>query len=167
VVTDTGGRTLVRELAERIVIAVAPDEIEMFPALAEVYEAKPEAFLSRHGGRDEPLGFGLGDVGALVTPAAFFVAGLVANYVTERFVDGVVQHGKPLLARLFRRWWKKERRPATTVTLTAEQADEVRQVTLEKAREAGLPDATASVVADAVIGALYLGSTRLRNGHYQ
>jgi hypothetical protein len=158
-VTESAYRTLVRELAERIVVAVAPDEIEMFPALADVHEADPEALLLRRDDRDEPLGFGIGDVSALLTPAAFFVAGMVADYVFERFLDRLVERSKPLLVRLFRRWRKKEREPAgVTVTLTAEQAAEVRRLTVEKAREAGLPDATASVVADAVVGALLVDS---------
>jgi hypothetical protein len=84
---------------------------------------------------------------------------MVADYVFERFLDRLVERSKPLLVRLFRRWRKKEREPAgVTVTLTAEQAAEVRRLTVEKAREAGLPDATASVVADAVVGALLVDS---------
>jgi len=157
-VTESDDRTLVREIAERIVAAVASDEIEMFPALADVYEANPEVLVLRRGGRDESLGFGIGEAGELLTPVAFFVAGSVVEHLTNKFVDGVIEHGRSRLARLFRRGRKQgPGRAGTTVAfeLTADQADEIQRVALEKAREAGLSEILAGVVADTVISALH------------
>jgi hypothetical protein len=75
-VTDSTRIALVRELAEHIVVAVAPDEREVFPTFADAYAADPKVIRPGRG-RDDPLGFGVGDVGHLLTPAALFVASAV------------------------------------------------------------------------------------------
>jgi hypothetical protein len=156
-VSESADKTLVRELAEQIVAEVAPDEVEMFPALADVYLADPKRVLSRSGDREESLGFGVGEVELLLTPAAVYVAGAVVNHLADSIGRGVVGGGRQAIARLIRRWRNEKPVADPPAELTRDQARELWRVVHEKGREAGLDEKTASLLADTVVAGLALG----------
>jgi hypothetical protein len=159
-VSKSADQALVRELAERIVAAVAPDEVGMFPALADVYVADPKRVLSRSGDREESLGFGVGEVELLLTPAAVYVAAAVMDHLAETIGRGVADGGKQAIRRLIRRWRNEQPVADRPAELTRDQVRDVRRVVLEKARVAGLDDTTARMVADTVVAGLVLGPDR-------
>jgi hypothetical protein len=156
-VSESADKTLVRELAEQIVAEVAPDEVEMFPALADVYLADPKRVLSRSCDREESLGFGVGEVELLLTPAAVYVAAAVMDHLSDAIGRGVVYSGKQVIARLTRGWRNEKPVARQAVPLTSDQLRDVRRVALEKGREAGLDDKTARAFADTVVAGLALG----------
>ena len=145
------------ELARVVVGALAPEELGAFELVAAPYLANPRArereVRSRH---DDPLGFGVGEALAMLTPVAVFVSATVtaalADLVKEESRKGVVS----VIRRLFRR------KPPATVAgdaagWTVEQLAAVRRVAVEKGRELGA--AKPEAIADAILGALVSGQT--------
>jgi hypothetical protein len=162
-VSKSADQTLVRELAEQIVAAVAPDEVEMFPALAEVYLADPKRVLSRSSDKEESLGFGVGEVELLLTPAAVFVAAAVVDHLADAVGRGVIDSGKQAIARLIRSLRNEKPVADPPAPLTPDQVRGVWRVVLEKGREAGLDDKTARMMADMVVAGLALGPDHQRS----
>jgi hypothetical protein len=144
------------------VASVAPEEAEMFPALADVYVADPDRALSRDRARDESLGFGVGGVEALLIPVIVHVVGAVLERVGDAVGQSVADSVKQLLSRLFRGRPKQgdESGSDTSVRSSQEQARAIWRVALEKAREAGVDDKTARIIANATVVELLLGPDR-------
>jgi hypothetical protein len=159
-------------LAERVVAAVAPDEVEMFPAVADVYLANPNRVLSRDADRDESLGFGVGDVETLLTPVVVYVAAAVVERMSDAVGQGVVDSIKKLLTILLR---KKPQQvdeagypdSGESVRSMQDQARAVWRVAFDKAREAGLDDTKARIIANATVVELLLGPERPPTGDGQ
>jgi hypothetical protein len=147
-------RVLTDELAQSVLTAVAPEELPLYPETAEEYYADPQALLNpKH--RDEALGFGL-DL-AMITPVVIAVAGTVLQWLANNVVDAAIKEASPsvmaYLRGLFRRG--KNEKPATPkVTLSAEQAKQVRAVAYRQALAIGLEPARAGLIADSTAGAL-------------
>lgn len=154
---------LVTDLAELVLVQVAPDELVILDDTARDYFADPRATLDpRH--RDEPLGFGV-DV-TLVGPYVLAVAGPVVTYLGSLVADGVHDAATSVIADLVRRLFRRPASGSTAsiagaapeVALTPEQGRRIRDTTLDRARALGLPDAQAGVLADAIVGSLIIRS---------
>ena len=158
-------RDLTSELARAVVGRVAPEELGLFEETEADYFRDPGLVL-RPGRRDEAVGFGL-DL-ALLTPyvlvvgaaVVHFLAGVVSDAVRDEAQDEL----KPVIAGRLRRLLRRDDpaaagRPGSggrdrALGVTAEQAREVRQVALRQARQSGLDDEKAALLADAFVGAL-------------
>jgi hypothetical protein len=139
-VTD---RALLREISQQAVAQVDPAQSPYFPLIADAYLADPRLAL-RGPRRPDQVGSGIGGEDPLIIAAAIYVAGAVLEHLIGGATDGLTARIRGLLRR--------RRRPDIT-PLTPEQAAHLRQVAAAKGREAGLPDATAGLLADAVVGA--------------
>jgi hypothetical protein len=120
-------------------------------------------------GRDEAVGFGL-DL-ALLTPYVLAMSGAVLTYLVNTVGTAAKKESEPIIAdwihHLFRRGHRKkdaggQKAPAPEeepeVRLSAEEAEEVREVALARARDLKLPAAQARLLADAIVGGLNVAS---------
>jgi hypothetical protein len=158
-------RDLVGELARVVVGRVAPEELGLFEETEADYFRDPRLTL-KAGARDEAVGFGL-DM-ALLTPyvlvAGVAVVRFLAAVVSDAVRDEVRDELKPVIAGRIRRLLRRDdlvaadrrqsgerdRAPGVTV----EQAREVRRVAVQQAKQCGLDDEKATLLADAFVGAL-------------
>ncbi|MEW2411319.1 hypothetical protein [Streptomyces griseoviridis] len=135
-----------------MVAEVAPEEQPLVAGLLRFDDATVVRRLSGRGRRREPLGFGLGEVAALVTPVVWLAVNQTAQRVVGAALDGAAGRARGALRRL-------SRRPPETVTvppLSREQLAMVRQLVLEVAAELHLDEERARAVADAVVARLAL-----------
>ncbi|MEU1705372.1 hypothetical protein ABZ478_08205 [Streptomyces sp. NPDC005706] len=155
--TGSGGRTVdaggtrVRDVVLGVVTEVAPDELPLMAGLVGFDDATVVRRLGGRG-RREPLGFGLGEVTALVTPVVWLAVDQAAQRIVGAALDGAAGRVRAALRTLLRR-------PAEAVTvppLTREQLATVRESVLEVAAERGLEEERATTVADAVVARLVL-----------
>jgi hypothetical protein len=151
-------RSLVRDLAAGVVRRVEPDELAVFDETAAEYFEDPQTVLDpRH--KDETVGFGV-DV-ELITPLVLAVAGPVVEYLAGVFVEAAGEGVRPRLVRRLRRLLRIEDpdEPASEEPspLTAEQLQQVRAVAFARARDVGLEEDRARLLADAVTGGLTVG----------
>ncbi|WP_063829546.1 hypothetical protein [Streptomyces violens] len=107
----------------------------------------------RGGRRREPLGFGAGEIAALVTGVVWLALDQTVRHLGERAADSALRRAGGLLRRALRR----PEEPATMPPLTPEQLAEVRHRVLEVAARRGLERERAETVADAVVARLALG----------
>lgn len=152
-------RELIIALAAAVVERVSPEELVILDDEAASYFANPVVAGPR-GRRDEPLGFGL-DL-ALVTPYALAVGSTVVNFLSSVVADEARDAARPVAAKFIRGFFRRGPKVATepSLTLTSEQSAQVRQTTLTRAEQLGLPRERAELLADAVIGGLAVESRR-------
>ena len=153
-------RDLVGKLARDVVLRIAPEELGLFEETAADYFRDPGRVL-RAGRRDEAVGFGL-DM-ALLTPYVLVAGTAVVHFLASVGSDAARDELKPVVAegvrRLLRRDDPDEADRSETgrperVVVTVEQAREVRRVALRQAKQSGLDDGKAALLADAFVGAL-------------
>lgn len=150
-VPGAGGHR-VRDVVRDVVAEVAPEEQPLVAGLLRFDDATVVRRLSGRGRRHEPLGFGLGEVAALVTPVVWLAVNQTAQRVVGAALDGAAGRARGALRRL-------SRRPPESVTvppLSREQLAMVRQLVLEVAAELHLDEERARAVADAVVARLAL-----------
>lgn len=94
---------LVRDVVRSVVETLAPEELFLVEGLRRFDDATVVRRLSRGGGRREPLGFGIGEVAALVTPVVWLVLDEVAQRMVATTVDRASRGATGLVRRLFRR----------------------------------------------------------------
>ncbi|MFF4381210.1 hypothetical protein [Kitasatospora sp. NPDC001547] len=143
---------LVRDVVRSVVEDLAPDELFLVEGLRRFDDATVVRRLSRGAGRREPLGFGIGEVAALVTPAVWLVLDEVAQRMVAATVDRASRGAAGLLRRVLRR-----RAPVAEIRpLSREQLVEVRALVLAACEQRGLVPERAEEVADAVVARLAL-----------
>ena len=142
----------VRDLVRSVVEAVAPDELPLVEGLRRFDDATVTRRLSRKDARREPLGFGIGEVAALVTPVVWLVLDGVAQQMVTTTVDNTSRKVMAVVRRL-------SRRPAPIAAvpaLTREQMAWVRGLILAAAEQRGLPAERGEEIADAGVARLAL-----------
>ncbi len=156
-------RDLVDELARSVLQQIAPEELVLFAETEADYFRDPELVLSGRR-RDEAVGFGLEM--ALMTPYVLAAGTVVVRFLASAVSDAVRDELKPVIAEPVRRLFRRDGAPAggqrestgqdrgTVPGMTVEQAREVRRVALQQARQSGLDEEKASLLADAFVGAL-------------
>ena len=117
------------------------------------------------------LGFGVDAAAAvvLVTPVALEVAKNVLGYVVGELQTAFKDEAKPMIQALVKRVLRRSPKPeddkaaaepaaepAAAPQLTQAQLDELRKVALSTAERMGLREPKASVLADAIVGAMVL-----------
>jgi hypothetical protein len=138
---------IVRSIGHDLVSALAPEELPLYPALAEQFEGTD-------GGRDRAsgdqlLGFGVGEAAILLTPVilefvrAFWDA--LAAQASDTAVHGVLKY--------LRGRGRKDTRDKVSA-LTAGQLERVRAIAAEQASRLKIADDKAGLLADAIVGVL-------------
>ncbi|MGW6534760.1 hypothetical protein ACWGBV_00795 [Streptomyces sp. NPDC055051] len=147
-----GQSQLVRDLVRSVVASVAPEELPLVDGLRRFDDATVTRRLSRKEGRREPLGFGIGEVAALVTPVVWLVLDGVAQHMVASTVTRTSRRAKGIARRLFRRPASVAAVPA----LTRDQLVHVRALILATAQQRGFSAERADEIADAVVARLAL-----------
>ncbi len=150
-----GHRPVVEELARLVLEQAAPEELVLFEETSAEYFADPERTLDP-GRRDEALGFGLEL--AMLTPYVLAVAtsclGFLARTIAETATSETT---KPVIGDLLDRLVRRKKPLAgTTPMLTTDQAAGVREVAFGRAKDLGLSEERARLLADAVVGGLHV-----------
>jgi hypothetical protein len=148
----TAGAIRVRDVVREVVEEVAPGERPLLDGLAELDDATVVHRLARRERRD-PLGFGLGEILALVTPVVWLVLDEVAQRAAGAAVDVTTKGTKRLLRKVFR----GRSAPVVLPELTPEQIADVRQRLLDMAAEHELGDDLAEKIAQIVVERLEQG----------
>ena len=81
--TDTGDTQLIIDLSRDLLAQVAPQELPLFRAASQAYQSDPDALSKSGGEKDEMLGFGAGEVAALLTPAVLLITSEVVKFLAE------------------------------------------------------------------------------------
>jgi hypothetical protein len=150
---------LIAELARLALDEAAPEELVLFPETAEEYFRDPQAVLDPKR-RDEALGFGL-DL-AMLTPYVLAVATPVVQFLASTVAEAIGEESKPLVIRFVRRLLRRPD-PAPEVTepappsLSTDQVRQVRELAYQRARNLGLDEDQAVLLADSVVGGLVVG----------
>ncbi len=158
-------RDLVTQLATVVLEQTAPEELAVIDETADDYFRDPHAVLHPQR-RDEPVGFGL--EASLLAPIVLSVASYVVQFVVATVRDAAKDEARPVIVSLVRRLFRKgqpdQESPddaaaaAKLQPLTEEQARAVRRIAFERAQALGVPENTAAVLADAVVGGVVVQS---------
>lgn len=138
---DKATQELVREVARDIVAGLAPDELPLFPAISESYLKDPEGAAKEAKPKDEVLAFG-------ADPYVVMISSVALRIVWELTAQEPVR-------RLIKRW-RPGRQTATDDqgAFTKSQLDEIRKSAYQKAKAQGVSHATATTLADSLVGIL-------------
>jgi hypothetical protein len=136
----------VPELAEAVVAATAPDQLELLPEVTAVWRSGDLARAKDGKWLGGSIGFGV-DPGLtvmviypIIIGAMAQLLGTVAASSSQRLVD-----------RLRR---KRSKPPAIVPPAILDRAEQMRSACLAQALEAGLPESRATLLADALYGYL-------------
>ncbi|MFI0712256.1 hypothetical protein ACH4SK_16695 [Streptomyces inhibens] len=141
-----------RDIVRTVVAEAAPDELVLVEGLWQYDDENVVARLAGRRRSREPLGFGLQEVTALVTPVVWIVLDEAARKVVGAAVTTATDRSKAWLRRI-------SRRPAAARAippLAPEQLAAVRARILELGAESGLEPGTASALAERVVARLVL-----------
>ncbi|GHG58611.1 hypothetical protein [Streptomyces griseocarneus] len=141
-----------RDVVRDVVAQVAPEELPLVEALARFDDASVVRRLARRGGRREPLGFGLGEIAAMVAPVVW----LVVDEAARQLAGAVASRAATGTRTVMRRVLRRPAAPVTVPELTREQLAEIHRRVVESAVQRGLGDKRATAIADAVVTRLAL-----------
>ena len=144
---------LVTEIAYDLLAQIAPGEMPLFQETSEAYFKNPDRMLKSLKGKDEPLGFGLVEIGSAILMSPIVLA--IVDEATRTLAKEVTESGfvKQLVKKLFHRSQERRNPPPR---FTQEQMEQVRKQAFDSARQFNLPESQAALLADALIGRLAL-----------
>jgi hypothetical protein len=149
------GTLSLEKLTRSVVAKAASDEVPLLDLYFADYQENPRRALRPKPVGEAPTGFG-GDMIGAVVPCVISIGGFLLPIIAQSASDAGVEKAK----RTGLRWWRRRRRhPELTEEmhvpeLSSEQLRLVRATAVEKARIYGLDERSASLIADAVVGAL-------------
>jgi hypothetical protein len=176
--SDTDEQAIIEGLAHSAVEEIAPEELPLFGPTSEAY-FDPARGTPAGAKSDEMLGFGVDAAAAmvLVTPVALEAAKSVVGFVVAELQTAFKDEAKPMIQALVKRLLHRGAKPAGApegkageagdqaaakpaadepLPFTQVQLDELHKVALKTAERMGLERDKASVVADAIVGAIVL-----------
>jgi hypothetical protein len=140
-------------IAKRVVTRLAPEELIFFDAASEAFRRNGQKV--RPGG--DPLGFGLTEVVALVTPVALAVSAAVVDDLVGRTATAAVDRGRRGVKWL--RGTLSPELPELPVRFEPHELERIRALARAKALALGLPEDQTELLVDALIGSLALPAT--------
>jgi hypothetical protein len=157
--TSVENNQLIADVARDVIAQTEPGELPLFRAIKTEYFKRPVEALKNQSGRDELLGFGMGETVPLLTPAVLVVMSQVVAFLTEVVRQSVVEESASLINERVRRLFKKFRPEETRdelapAPLTREQLVQVHKQAYEKFLELKLSGTRANYLADAVVASL-------------
>lgn len=145
------GEALLRDVVRDVVAARAPEETVLLDGLTDLPDGEVTRLLrGRARQRNGPLGFGLPEAVALVTPVVWLVLDEIAQKAGEAAAEDTVSRLRRLIRRLLRRRPVRQSVPR----LTPEQLDVVHGKVVARGVAAHLDEETALGLADAVVSRL-------------
>lgn len=160
--TDSTHNQLVTDLGRDLISQIAPQEIPIFRANSEAYFKDPQKTLSARVGKDEALGFGIGEAAAFLTPIALAVITEVVKFLAEEVKKSLATETSSVInemvKKLFKRFHPAEKKEASQA-LTKQQIEQIRQLSFAKARQLNLTEGQANLLADTLVASLVTAST--------
>lgn len=155
---------LVEKLAHTVIVQIAPDEMPFFQATSAAYFKNPREILAIREGKEEKLGFGLGEMTPLLTPIVLYIVQEAITIVTTGTVKATEEEGVDVASKIVKKLFKKAPKQRqdvqnTPLSLTSEQLMQVRQQAFDTAHKLNIPDDTAQLLADALAGSLIKDSS--------
>jgi hypothetical protein len=151
-------RALVIDVSRDVVAELAPGEIAVFRPVAKAFYEDPRRLTSETG--DAMLGFGPGEAVTLLTPIVLAVMGEVVAFLRADLAKAIpramADSLEDSLRALFHKFHGGEGPAAAVPPLTHEQLSRVRAIAFDKARQGGLSERRAELLADATVGSLVL-----------
>lgn len=149
---------LAAEISRDLVSLLAPEELPIFKATSKEYFTHPQKVLKGQQGKDDMLGFGLGDAVPFMTPVVLAIMTEVVNFVWERVKEVAKQETESAIANTIKRMFKKgEANPDSETQpfqLSQEHIQRLHQLILGKAGQLKLTEDKALRLADSVVGKL-------------
>jgi hypothetical protein len=143
----------VREVVHAVVTSEASHELPYLARFAPFDDSWALRRLRRGRSRDEPLGFGIDGITALVTPVIWITVNEVAREFGTTAGDGMFTALSALLRRLLRR----KPKAATIPPLTQPQQDKVAEMVQAELLKAKLSPHKAEAIANAIFRELSKG----------
>src|SRR5438105_13861561 len=100
---------LIADLARDIVKQTAPQELPLFRATSTAYFQNPDTLLKNTKGRDQLLGFGVGEAVVMITPSALAVLTQVVQFLTAEVQKSVASESASVIDDLVKKMFKKFR----------------------------------------------------------
>jgi len=155
--TTSTQNSLVADRAYVVITQIAPEELPLFPSISMAYFQNPHAVSTN--GKDDMLGFGVAETVSLLTPTVLVVMNEVIMLLTTGVAKSFEEESTNFISERFKKLRKKlhpqeKKEHHELPPLTSEQLVQVRQRAYEKACQLKLPDDTAQLLADAVVGSL-------------
>jgi len=148
----TPGKSL-RELMTQIVQEFAPDEQPVLDALEDLDDETAFQQLVARRQRDERLGFGLEEIGTLLSPVVW----IAVEEAVRRIVDsGAERAGRSKRLRVLLPGQRRKAAVVTVPPLTRDQLGMVEREIIEATRNAGIDPGRGEAVAAGVVGRLVL-----------
>lgn len=135
-----------RDIVRAVIASQASHELPYFTRLARFDDSWALWRLRHARGRDEPLGFGLGEMATLVTPVVWIVVNEAAREFGTVAGDGMFAGVRALLRKILRR----KPRTATVPPLTPQQREKVCVTVKEELIKAKLSQKRAADISNAV-----------------
>lgn len=154
------------EMTRYLVAKVAPDELPIYRELVHAEIPKDVAGPKNGTDKEDVLGFGFGLVLVPIAAYAWQIVQSLLPVLETEAASIVRKEGHDVASELLRRKLRAifkldgPPQPASTpaadvpLEFTPAQRSEIRRATLEKAHELQLDDQRASLMADAIVGAL-------------
>ncbi|MFE2521912.1 hypothetical protein [Streptomyces mirabilis] len=143
-----------RDVVRETVAEVAPDELIVVEGLCRFDDDRVARLLAGRTGRHEPLGFGLEEVAAMVTPIVWTALDEAARQAAGAAVGTAVRRS----ARWLRTITRGPAAPQVLPALTSGQLQTVRERVLELAAESGIAPEAAAALAERLVARLVLGA---------
>jgi hypothetical protein len=157
-VNSNEGQEIVQDLSKRLVSELAPEELEMFDELYSEYRANPVPVTVADS--DDPLGFGINEIAAAVTPAAGAAVSAAIAYVSTEVIKFAKDESSVLIQRKIKSLFNSEKKiPQETpppLTLTQKDLEQIKDLAFKSARAQGLSPKKAEQMALALVGQLAL-----------
>jgi len=158
------GRKLIQEISKGIVIEVAPEEMDLFDELVMEYFQDPTPPDLSAKPKDDPLGFGLGEVLVAATPAVAAMVNAVLNHLMTESLNAAKEESAEVVKKNIKMLFnpqKKDEKPAKkddkeVRPLNKEQLEQVKKLAWKQAIKFGIGSEKAEKMANALIGSLAL-----------
>ena len=163
-IDTTDGQQFIQELSKEIVVEVAPEELDLFDELVAEYFRNPAPPDLSARPKDDPLGFGLGEVLIAVTPAAAAMVKEVVNYLMTESMKAAKEESAEVIEKKVKSLFnpkKKDEKPTKkndkeVRQLNKEQLEQVKKLARRQAIKFGISEDKAEKMANALVGSLAL-----------
>lgn len=136
----------IRDIVRSVIASQASRELPYFTRLARTGDSWVLWRLRHRRGRDEPLGFGLGEMATLITPVVWVTLNEAAREFGSAAGDGIFAGARGLFRRLVRR----KPRLAAVPPLTEEQRERIRDAVRQELLDRKFGKQRAADIANAV-----------------
>ena len=147
---DKSEITILNELSEPIVHALAPEEVESYAILSEEYFENPNEF-AKGRGRDQELGVGI-ELGSLLTPIIIAIAKEVWDFVWKIVKEQAAVEGKSLLQDKVKQFFKPlHKEGKAKESLSTKDLKSIQQKALQTCIKMGVKPADAEQIAGSIV----------------